>query len=166
MQDELFDELSQQPEKPPDAEYLDSLPLPTSIIYESLRLFPPIGQLINRRVASAVHLGDAVFLPEGTYVGYNCYSTNRDPDAWGQDADAFRPSRWGCSRHDIHRGYRRRRTRAEFITFHGGQRACLGEQFAILQLKAALYTLVTSLRWRLDPTWLDRMTPVSKTGWR
>ncbi|KID74892.1 Cytochrome P450 family protein, partial [Metarhizium brunneum ARSEF 3297] len=113
----------------------------------------------------AVHLGDAIFLPEGTYVGYNCYSTNRDPDAWGQDADAFRPSRWGCSRRDIHREYRRRRTRAEFITFHGGQRACLGEPFAVLQLKATLYTLMTSLRWRLDPTWLDRMTPVSKTGW-
>lgn len=166
MQDRLFDELSLQPEKPPDAEYLDSLPLLTSIIYESLRLFPPIGQLINRRVASAVHLGDAIFLPEGTYVGYNCYSTNRDPDAWGQDADAFRPSRWGCSRRDIHREYRRRRTRAEFITFHGGQRACLGEQFAVLQLKATVYTLVTSLRWRLDPTWPDRMTTVSKTGWR
>ncbi|KAH0592486.1 hypothetical protein MHUMG1_09757 [Metarhizium humberi] len=166
MQNELFDELSQQPQNPPDAEYQDSLPLLTSIIYESLRLFPPIGQLINPRVASAVHLGDTIFLAEGTYVGYNCYSTNRDPDAWGQDADAFRPSRWGCSRHDIHREYRRRRTRAELITFHGGQRACLGEQFAILQLKATLYTLVTSLRWRLDPTWLDRMTPVSKTGWR
>ncbi|EFY94554.1 Cytochrome P450 CYP56F1 [Metarhizium robertsii ARSEF 23] len=166
MQDRLFDELSQQPGKPVDAEYLDSLPLLTSIIYESLRLFPPTGQLINRRVASAVYLGDAIFLPEGTYVGYNCYSTNRDPDAWGQDADAFRPSRWGCSRRDIHREYRRRRTRAEFITFHGGQRECLGEQFAVLQLKATLYTLVTSLRWRLDTTWLDRMTPVSKTGWR
>ncbi|KAK8917874.1 Cytochrome P450-DIT2 [Metarhizium anisopliae] len=50
-------------------------------------------QLINRRLASVVHLGDTIFLPEGTYVGYNCYSTNRDPDAWGQDADAFRPSR-------------------------------------------------------------------------
>lgn len=143
-------------------------PAPTDVhhIREPAAVPPRIGQLINRRVASAVHLGDTIFLPEGTYVGYNCYSTNRDPDAWGQDADAFRPSRWGCSRHDIHREYRRRRARAEFITFHGGQRACLGEQFAILQLKATLYTLVTSLRWRLDPTWLDRMTPVSKTGWR
>ncbi|QLI74154.1 Cytochrome P450-DIT2 [Metarhizium brunneum] len=137
IQDRLFDDLNQQPQNPPDAEYLDSLPLLTL----------------------AVHLGDAIFLPEGTYVGYNCYSTNRDPDAWGQDADAFRPSRWGCSRRDIHREYRRRRTRAEFITFHGGQRACLGEPFAVLQLKATLYTLMTSLRWRLDPTWLDRMTP-------
>ncbi|KAG8412932.1 cytochrome P450-dit2 [Metarhizium acridum] len=159
IQDHLFDELSLQREKPVDAEYLHSLPLLTSTIYESLRLFPPIGQLINRRVSSAVRLGDAIFIPQGTYVGYNCYSTNRDPDAWGQDANDFRPSRWGCSRRDIQKEYRRRRASAEFISFHGGQRACLGEQYAILQLKATLYTLVTRLRWRLDPMWLDRMTP-------
>lgn len=161
MQDQLFDELTAQYDGEVDQEYLQSLPLLTSIIYESLRLFPPIGQLINRRVSQSITLGGDIFIPEGTYIGYNCYSTNRDPEAWGDGANDFQPRRWGRTCQDIQKEYRRRRVRAEFISFHGGQRACLGERFAILQLKATLYVLVRSLRWRLDPKWSDKMTPVS-----
>lgn len=133
----------------------------SAVVFESLRLFPPIGQLINRLVSQPVWLGGDIFVPAGTYVGYNCYSTNRDPEAWGPDPNDFRPQRWGLDFQDIQREYRRRRSRAEFISFHGGQRACLGERFALLQLKATLYVLVRSLRWKLDPAWPDRMTPVS-----
>ncbi|KAK2589514.1 cytochrome P450-dit2 [Conoideocrella luteorostrata] len=140
-------------------EALQSMPLLAAVTYESLRLFPPIGQLINRRVSQPVRLGGDIILPEGTYVGYNSYSTNRDPEAWGAGASEFKPSRWGATCQDIQKEYRRRRSRAEFISFHGGQRACLGERFALLQLKATLYVLVRTLRWRLDPTWPDRMTP-------
>lgn len=142
-------------------EGLQSMPLLSAVVYESIRLFPPIGQLINRQVSQPAQLGGDIFLPEGTYVGYNCYSTNRDPKAWGVDANEFRPHRWGLSCQDIQKEYRRRRARAEFISFHGGQRACLGERFALLQLKVTLYVLVKSLRWKLDPAWPDRMTPVS-----
>lgn len=140
-------------------EGLQSMPLLSAVVYESIRLFPPIGQLINRQVSQPAQLGGDIFLPEGTYVGYNCYSTNRDPKAWGVDANEFRPHRWGLSCQDIQKEYRRRRARAEFISFHGGQRACLGERFALLQLKVTLYVLVKSLRWKLDPAWPDRMTP-------
>lgn len=140
------------------------MPLLSAVVLESLRLFPPIGQLINRQVSQPVWLGGEIFVPAGTYVGYNCYSTNRDSEAWGSDSNEFRPQRWGLNCQDIQKEYRRRRSRAEFISFHGGQRACLGERFALLQLKATLYVLVKSLRWKLDPTWPDRMTPVSM--WR
>lgn len=45
------------------------MPHLTSVIYESLRLFPPIGQLINRRATRDTFLGgDEVLIPEGTYV--------------------------------------------------------------------------------------------------
>lgn len=137
------------------------MPYLTSVIYECLRLFPPIGQLINRRVNADVILGDNIFIPKGAYVGYNCYSTNRDPAAWGLDADEFRPERWGVTSEQIQRQYRQRRARAEFISFHGGRRACLGERFAMLQMRVTLTVLVRQFRWRLDPAWVDRKTPVS-----
>jgi len=136
-------------------------PYLTSVIYECLRLFPPIGQLVNRRVDADVVLGDDIFIPQGTYVGYNCYSTNRDRAAWGPDADEFRPERWGATADQIQRQYRQRRARAEFISFHGGRRACLGERFAMLQMRITLTVLVRQFRWWLDPTWVDRKTPVS-----
>ncbi|KAF7558213.1 hypothetical protein G7Z17_g208 [Cylindrodendrum hubeiense] len=139
---------------------LAEMPYLTSVIYECLRLFPPIGQLINRRAARDTFLGgDEVLIPEGTYMGYNCYSTNRDPDAWGPTADDFDPSRWGKSAEEIQTHYRRRRAKGEFISFHGGRRACLGEKFAMLQLRTTLVVLVQALQWTLDPTWVDRKTP-------
>ncbi|GAO17253.1 hypothetical protein UVI_02060990 [Ustilaginoidea virens] len=161
IQEQLHKELSLEDSPLDDVtqESLHSIPLLSAVVYESLRLFPPIGQLVNRQVAQPILLGGRIHLPQGTYVGYNCYSTNRDPGAWGADADAFRPSRWGTTCQDIQKEYRRRRSRAEFISFHGGQRACLGERFALLQLKATLYVLLRSLQWKLDPTWPDRMTP-------
>ena len=144
----------------PDLEILQDMPLLTAVIYESLRLFPPIGQLVNRKASENVLLGGDTAIPKGTYLGYNCYSTNRDPATWGPTADCFEPGRWGESTAAIQKNYRMRRARAEFISFHGGRRACLGEKFAMLQLRVTLVTLAREFTWRLDPSWVDRMTPV------
>lgn len=38
-------------------------------------------------------LNNTMCIPEGTYLGYHCYSTHRDPDIWGSDANQFRPQR-------------------------------------------------------------------------
>ncbi|KAL1837215.1 hypothetical protein VTJ49DRAFT_4116 [Mycothermus thermophilus] len=149
----------------PDPEILQGMPFLTSVIYESLRLFPPIGQLVNRRASEDALLGGDIFIPKGTYLGYNCYSTNRDPGVWGPDADKFEPRRWGTSAVAIQKQYRARRARAEFITFHGGRRACLGEKFAILQMRITLVTLIQEFTWRLDPTWVDRKTPSLKPSY-
>ncbi|KAE8325967.1 cytochrome P450 [Aspergillus sergii] len=135
------------------------LPYLTCVIYESLRLLPPISQLINRRTSQDVILGNQIYIPKGTYVGYNCYSTNRDPVVWGPTADEFRPERWGQSNTEISQCYRQRRARAEFVSFHGGSRACLGEKFALLEARVALFVLVSRLSWSLDPEWPDRKTP-------
>ncbi|KAB8269543.1 cytochrome P450 [Aspergillus minisclerotigenes] len=135
------------------------LPYLTCVIYESLRLLPPISQLINRRTSQDVILGNQIYIPKGTYVGYNCYSTNRDPAVWGPTADEFRPERWGQSNTEILQCYRQRRARAEFVSFHGGSRACLGEKFALLEARVALFVLVSRLSWSLDPEWPDRKTP-------
>ncbi|KAK4216312.1 cytochrome P450-DIT2 [Rhypophila decipiens] len=164
VQDAILDEMSEQGtvnNKSADNQQLQELPYLTSVIYECLRLLPPIGQLINRQVDSDVVLGGGIFIPRGTYVGYNCYSTNRSPEAWGPDANEFRPERWGSTHEQIQRQYRQRRARAEFISFHGGRRACLGERFAMLQMRVLLTVLVRQFRWWLDPTWVDRKTPVS-----
>ncbi|KAF6841591.1 cytochrome p450 [Colletotrichum plurivorum] len=137
----------------------EDMPYLTSVIYECLRLFPPIGQLINRRAAASCLLGSELVIPEGTYLGYHCRSTNCDPAAWGPDCEQFNPARWGVASDAIQQNYRRRRARGEFISFHGGRRACLGERFAMLEMRATLVRLVRTFRWSLDPTWVERMTP-------
>ncbi|RAK81743.1 cytochrome P450 [Aspergillus fijiensis CBS 313.89] len=135
------------------------LPYLTAIILESLRLFPPISQLINRRVAQTTQLGHEIELPEGMYVGYHSYATNRDEEAWGSSAHEFQPTRWGTTDQEIMRTYRRAKARANFISFHGGARACLGEKFAMLQMRILLVGLLDKLIWRLDESWVPRMVP-------
>ena len=160
----MLNELESQHIHELNEEALQELPFLTSVIYESLRLFPPIGQLVNRRAESDALLGGSLLVPKGTYLGYNCYSTNRDPEFWGMKADEFIPKRWGDSPEQIRKHYRERRARAEMISFHGGRRACLGERFALLQLRITLVTLVRAFTWKLDPTWVDRKTPVRTHG--
>ncbi|KAJ5581282.1 hypothetical protein N7450_007583 [Penicillium hetheringtonii] len=134
------------------------LPYLTATIFECLRFLPPISQLINRRVAESTWLGGLIYLPKGTYVGYNSYATNRDPGSWGPDADEFQPGRWGMTDEEISMKYRSAKAHAEFISFHGGSRACLGERFTLLQMRVTLCALVRSFQWELDPEWEDRMT--------
>lgn len=163
MQDKLHAEIQNKGLNracPDDADTLQDMPYLTAVIYESLRLFPPIGQLVNRKASEDALLGGRIAISKGTYLGYNCYSTNRDLAAWGTAADAFDPDRWGDSTVAIQKHYRLRRARAEFISFHGGRRACLGEKFAVLQMRITLVTLIQAFTWSLDPSWVDRKTPV------
>lgn len=140
---------------------LQQLPFLTAVTLETLRMYPPISQLINRRTSVATTLGSKgdIHVPAGTYLGYNAYSTSRDRLAWGSDANDFRPGRWGDTLDAINKKYRKASARAEFITFHGGRRACLGERFAMLETKTTVAILLGKLRWTIDPTWEERMTP-------
>ncbi|KAI9776680.1 MAG: cytochrome P450-dit2 [Candelina submexicana] len=140
---------------------LKAMPYFTSVIYETLRLFPPISQLINRKTSETVLLGNEVLIPEGTYLGYNAYATNRDRKTWGDTSDNFLPERWGSTAEEINNRYRRANSQAEFISFHGGRRACLGQKFAMLEVRVTMYEVMRKLKWSLDPEWPEKMTPVS-----
>ena len=161
VQQRLWEEIHASGAEELTLDLLKSMPYLTSIVYEGLRVLPPISQLINRRAAEDIMLDNHIHIPKGMYMGYHCYSTHHDVDVWGPDASKFRPERWGNTMEAIQRFYRLKRTRAEFVSFHGGKRACLGERFAILELKISLFALVRRFTWELDPTWLNKMTPVS-----
>jgi unspecific monooxygenase len=143
----------------PNYSDLHNLPLLTAVLYESLRMFPPISQLINRRTTAPVVLGNKIPVPSGVYMGYNAYSTNRDTEFWGADAEDFKPSRWGSTSEEINHLYRRANAKGSFISFHGGRRACLGQKFAMQQLRITLTELVRGCKWRVDESWDGRMTP-------
>ncbi|KAL4977211.1 cytochrome P450 [Aspergillus desertorum] len=159
IQDSLRSELSSLNDSEPVYKALSSLPLLTSTLYEVLRLYPPISQLINRRTTAPAVLGGEIPIPAGTYVGYNAYATNRDTDFWGHDADEFRPSRWGKTMEAINALFRKANAKGAFISFHGGRRACLGQRFALLEGRVTLARMLMHLRWEVDPSWGRAMTP-------
>nr|AOE45524.1 CYP56D2 [[Candida] oregonensis] len=134
------------------------LPYLTSVIYETIRLYPPIGQLINRRANRKVILGEGIVIPPLTYVGYNNFGTQRDRGVWGADADEFRPERWGTNEEEIASFYALSKSRCTFPAFHGRRRACLGEKFAIYELKLAVAVIIRNFHLSLDPNWKDKIT--------
>jgi cytochrome P450 len=144
-----------------DPHALAELPTLTATIYETLRLYPPISQLMNRRTEEDVMLGGNILLRKGTYCGYNGYTTNRDVQAWGPDSHEFRPERWGKTTEEVQMLFRKSSSKSTFISFHGGRRTCLGIKFAMTGARLSISKLLTTLEWQLDPAWQRRMTPVS-----
>ncbi|KAH8708503.1 putative cytochrome P450 [Phaeosphaeriaceae sp. PMI808] len=147
------------PEDQANPQALAEIPLLTATIYETLRCYPPISQLMNRRTEKDVVLGDNILLKKGTYCGYNGYTTNRDTDFWGPDSHEFRPSRWGSTSEEIQSLFRKASSKSTFISFHGGKRTCLGIKFAMMGARISISKLLINLQWTLDPTWPRRMTP-------
>lgn len=63
--------------------------------------YSPIFQLTNRLTLAPTPIGD-ITIPARVYMGWNAYGVDRNPQAWGSDAEAFCPKRWGHDRKQIH----------------------------------------------------------------
>jgi len=63
-------------------------------IKEGLRMQPAVGMLLERIVPSEGMNLDGVHVPAGTIIGINPWVAARDTNAYGADADEFRPERW------------------------------------------------------------------------
>lgn len=136
---------------------LEQLPYLNSVIYETLRMFPPLGQIINRITTKPVKMGN-IQMPKGVYVGYNNFVTGRDRTVW-EDADTFNPDRWGSEFAQVNRNYSKAKSSARLPAFHGRKRACLGEKFALHEMKQVLNQLLKSFKISPDPNWEDKLTP-------
>jgi xanthocillin biosynthesis cytochrome P450 monooxygenase len=88
----------------PTADTLNSMPYLAAVIYELLRLYPPVSQVINRVTTDRAVLGGRIVLPKRTWVGRNAYGAHIDPVNWGPTARTFDPKRWGS---DVERIKRR-----------------------------------------------------------
>jgi cytochrome P450 len=112
-------------------EYLDAT------AKETLRLRPPIP-LVVRWVAKPFTLGE-YRLEVGTVVAPCMYLLHRRPDLY-PEPERFRPERF------LERSY----GPYEWLPFGGGDRHCIGRNFATCEIKEVLHTL--ALRTRLAPT--------------
>ncbi|KAF5622331.1 benzoate 4-monooxygenase cytochrome P450 [Fusarium sp. NRRL 52700] len=123
---------------------LQNLPLLDACITESLRLDPPFATSLERIVPSGGITVCGQFLPGGTVVGMNPYTTNRYRPTWGEEADLWRPSRWleGDPAH-------RRKIEASLLSFGAGTRTCLGQNVAMFEIKKLVVALVMKYNLKL-----------------
>ncbi|SCU88619.1 LAMI_0D10748g1_1 [Lachancea mirantina] len=138
---------------------LAELPCLNSFIFECVRLYPPLSQIINRETSKTCLLGNNIVIPKGVYVGYNVYGTGRYPAAWGIDANQFMPQRWGDKIENIMNEWRHRKNTCAMSAFHGGRRACLGEKLALNEVRITLAAMLKTFQWQFAPDWVEKMTP-------
>ena len=160
VQTKLREEVMFRNVENPTAEILNDMPYLTSVVYEMLRLYPPVSQLINRVTFAPAVLANKIEIPNRTWVGWNAYGVQTDGGVW-KDAMAFIPERWGTNMKDIQAMYRKEQVRGNYIPFNAHTRKCLGSGFALLETKVALFELMRRTKWTVDPTYEYKLTPVS-----
>ncbi|KAE8404447.1 cytochrome P450 [Aspergillus pseudonomiae] len=142
IQDKLYQEITAHSPSSSDEDDLKTLPYLTAVLAETLRLYPPVSQLINRKTLEPVYLGNGITIPQGTWVGWTAYGVHTDPNTWGLTAHEYRPERWGDDVHAIQRTISQQQVRGSYIPFNAWTRSCIGSEFALLQLRVTLYEIV------------------------
>jgi cytochrome P450 len=96
-----------------------------SIIKETLRLNPSLW-VLPRMAAVDVTIGE-YFIPKGSNVIMSPFVTHRDSSVY-EDPNSFIPSRWDGD-------FEKNLPRGAYIPFSAGPRKCIGDQFALLEMK-------------------------------
>lgn len=116
------------------------------IIHEVLRLFPPVFEL-SRVVEEDTKLGNFI-IPKGILIQLPIAMIHRKPEIWGEDAAIFRPERFAEGVLKAANG------QAAFMPFGWGPRICIGQNFAIMEAKIFLATLLQTFTWEFSPEYV------------
>lgn len=102
------------------------------IIQESLRMYPPAAITVRQAAQEDTIAGYTI--PVGAQVIVPIWGLHHDERYWDRPY-AFDPDRWTREQND-------ERPRYSFLPFGGGNRVCVGEQFARMEMQVVLATLL------------------------
>lgn len=128
-----------------------SAPVCSNILKETLRLCPPIWNL--PRMAKEDIEVDGNYIPRGSFVIVNPYVTHRIPEIYS-NPEKFIPSRWDGD-------FEKNLPLGAYFPFSEGNRKCIGDQFAMIEMKIILLTMSNSFKIKTYgkfPRGIDRVT--------
>jgi cytochrome P450 len=111
------------------------------VVQEVMRLYPP-AYAIGRQATDACTL-DGYAVPAGGTILMSQWVVHRDP-RYFDDPERFYPERWTD-------GLAKRLPRYAYFPFGGGQRVCIGNTFALMELPLVLATIAQRFRFTLPP---------------
>ncbi|KAI0281778.1 cytochrome P450 [Russula aff. rugulosa BPL654] len=134
----------------------DELPFLNAVIKETVRFDTVVPHLF--RVATrdeVIPLSEQVrcrsgsvtkelYIPQGTHIIISDVAYHRNRDIWGEDADVWRPSRW------LDGSVKSPGTTVgvwtNLMSFGAGHRSCLGWRFALTEIQAFVFELISKLK--------------------
>ncbi|KAF8839811.1 cytochrome P450 [Paxillus ammoniavirescens] len=166
IQTKLREEIVSVDTETPSMDELSALPYLDTVVRETLRVHPPLGETV--RVAmkddilplekpftdkhGVVH--DGIRISKGTTISIPILVMNRSKELWGSDAHEFKPERWD----DLPKAVSNiPGVWGHMLSFLGGPRACIAYRFAIVEMKALLFTLVRAFEF-------ESAVPTSQIG--
>ncbi|KAJ8246249.1 hypothetical protein GJAV_G00265470 [Gymnothorax javanicus] len=119
---------------------LTNLPFTTMCIKESLRLHPPVTA-VARRFNQDMTVPEGRVIPQGNICLVSIYGTHHNPEIW-PNPEVYDPSRFDS--HNL-----AGRPSLAFIPFSAGPRNCIGQNFAMAEMRVVV--ALTIRRFRLTP---------------
>ena len=129
----------------PDIEDLPNLPYLEMVVKESLRLYPSVWAYA--REAQRDLSIEGYEIKKGQTITISHIAMGRNPKYYDSPME-FRPERWT-------REFERSLPRGAYVPFAGGPRVCLGKQFAMMEMRMILATLLQ----RIEPNLTDGFEP-------
>uniref|UniRef100_A0A673CBD2 aromatase n=1 Tax=Sphaeramia orbicularis TaxID=375764 RepID=A0A673CBD2_9TELE len=137
---EVMDLLQGRDEHEIEWEDLSNLPFTTMCIRESLRLHSPV-QAVTRKYTQDMLLPGNRTVPKGVICLVSLYGTHHNPAVWSNPHE-FYPLRFDPNNTSG-------RSASAFIPFSAGPRNCIGQKFALAELRVVV--ALTLLRFHLAP---------------
>ncbi|KXN91971.1 hypothetical protein AN958_11031 [Leucoagaricus sp. SymC.cos] len=158
VQSRLREELLKVPTESPTMEELDALPYLDAVIREALRLHSPVPATIRYATKDdVIPLQNPIIdedgkehyelkVNKGQVIYLSITMVNRLESIWGEDAQVFNPDRWTSppeAAANIPGVW------GNIMSFLGGPRNCIGWRFALVEIKAILFTLLRTFKFEM-----------------
>ncbi|XP_017066115.1 probable cytochrome P450 4p3 [Drosophila eugracilis] len=112
---------------------LNKLKYLENFVKETMRLFPSVPGM-GRETNRETELTNGLILPKGSQIVVHVFDIHRNPEYW-DSPDEFRPERF------FPENSQNRHTYA-YIPFSAGQRNCIGQKYAMQEMKTLLVAVL------------------------
>jgi cytochrome P450 len=127
--------------EPPTEQHLEQLPFMEQVLFETLRIYPPIHTGMRFTTSEVDLLGCTI--PPQSRLMYSVYLTQHMERYW-PEAERFIPERF-CPEQ------KRGRLPYTYLPFGGGPRNCIGSAYAQVEVKVVLARLLQTFDFSWDP---------------